>query len=197
MSRNVRFHQILREYGIDEFSPTIPQGVGRHLQGVVYEDDLHKIPFSNEEAIVFTEHKTEKLTPEEMKAQYTQAELKIIASEIENQKLDYTNIQGKELDIPGEFPSVSTFVHFKRELATQIAKENEEMGLEPGCFSICKVPQCLNSTVPGFDYCLTHLSKDDNFDKVKKFIHKCGKNDCTTPCSSNQEFCPIHRMPGK
>ena len=198
MNRRSRFHALLRQYGIDEFSPTIPQGIGKHLQGVVYKDDLHPVPqIENEENIVFPEHKVGKLTEEQMKQQYTEAELKLIALSFVNQKLDYSHVSGKELDIPGQFPSASNFVHFKRALATEIAKQNKELQLELGTFSVCKYPQCLNATVPTFDYCLSHLYMDDKFDKVK-LIHKCrSEKGCCTPCSNSQENCSIHRLPGK
>lgn len=197
MSRNLRFHTLLREAGIAEPSPTIPHGVGRHLQEVVFEEDLHKIPSCGEE-YEFTEPKTSKFDHDEMRKQFTESGLKSIASSISHQKLDYSLVQGKELDIPLQFPSASNFVHFKRALATSIDQESEKIGLDSGVVKICKQPQCMNATVPTFDYCITHLCLDENFEK-QKFVHKCNhkSNSCNTPCVKSQELCPIHRLSGK
>ena len=196
MSTSARFHALLREHGIDEFSPTIPPGVGKHLQGVVYEEDLHKIP-SSDENIEYKEQINDRLDSEEMKKLFTEAELKYIAISISHQKPDYSLIHGRELDVTTQFQSSSDFIHFKKAAATAIEKECVEMGLDNECVKICSVPQCLNSTIPNFDYCITHISLDKKFEE-QKFVHTCtNKKGCGTPCVTSQEFCPIHRLPGK
>jgi hypothetical protein len=197
MSRNSRFHALLREAGIAEPSPTIPHGVGRHIHEVVFEEDLHKVP-PNSEEFRFPEPTVIKLEKEEMRKQFTESGLKTIAAAICQPKLDYSLICGRELDVPIQFPSASAFVHFKKALATSIREESKNMGIEEGVLTICKHPPCMNATVPNFEYCITHLSLDPNYEK-QKFVHTCNyKNgSCSTPCALSQEFCPIHRLSGK
>lgn len=175
--RTTAFHNFLRSRGIGEYSPAIPEGVGKHLNGIPIEQDLVKIP-EVEQFPLPKVQKSERLDEAEMRKMFTQAQLEDIVLEGINGSQDENELNVPTLEIPGEYSSVGHFVLCKTELNTYYNIQSEEMKL-PVAIGVCKEPQCMNSTVPSFDYCITHLKMDPKFSE-QGFI----KGDAEQPAST-------------
>lgn len=194
------FHNALRSFEVGEWSPNIPEDLGRHMRGIPTAEDLTAVPDSTVFPIEDIE-KAEELSEEELRRLFAQVQIQTIVSDPsssgDNNEDD--NFVGPIIEIPTVFSSVEKFINFKRELQTVYNKKSEDMGwTEP--VHVCADPLCINSTPPTFQYCLYHLPLDPNFPK-QKLIGQCtakvDDHQCTIPCGAGQTRCAFHRSSPK
>lgn len=188
------FHTTLREKKIGGFSTTIPDEVGKFRSGIPNPNDLIQIP--EVESFPLMEHEqAEQLSDAELKHLFAQAQLEAIHADSSNNINGAPDIVGPVLEIPGEFDSVEDYVQFKRELATVYKKRSEEYEW-PQPVGVCYDPLCMNSTTPGFKYCLYHISKDEKYESlglISKCQAKVDNHDCPIPCGAGCSKCTFHR----
>ncbi|EAY22921.1 hypothetical protein TVAG_076680 [Trichomonas vaginalis G3] len=183
------FRQFLRQHNIGEPSPAIPEDVGKHLQGVPFEEDLVKVP-DIEQFPLPTIEKHPKLSQDEMKKMLTQAQIEsVLFSQNEEEEVNESSTLAT-IDTPNQYSSAGHFISVKRALSTSYAMKSEQMGL-PTPVVCCKELSCTNAAVPTFDYCINHLSKDPRF-KSQKFVKKCAKPGCSRLAYEDKEFCFNH-----
>ena len=185
------FHQFLQTHGIGGFSPSIPEGIGKHLNGVPFEDDLVKIP--DMETFPLPEiEKTEKLGTEDMRAMFTQAQIiQSLFEENEEEDQKESNKKICQIDIPNQFLSEGHFIRFKKELNTYYINQSKNLGLSEE-IHCCNEISCCNPCVPSFDYCINHLSKDPKFQN-QKLLTKCSVEGCNNVCSAGVGVCGRHK----
>lgn len=185
------FHQFLRLHGIGEFSPSIPEGIGKHLNGVPYEEDLVKIPEFEDFPLPEVE-KPPKIDKDEMRKMFTQAQIE--ASLFEQQEEEEDSNERKRtapsIDVSLQYVSAGHFVRFKKELNTKYLDESQEF--DDRKVKCCMEVSCCNPTVPGFDYCICHFAKDPHF-KDQKFLTICSEEGCETVCSAKDGVCHKHK----
>ncbi|OHT11073.1 hypothetical protein TRFO_04006 [Tritrichomonas foetus] len=188
------FHNFLREKKIGGISSTIPDEIGRFRNGVPVSDDLIHIPDIEQFPIAPAE-KAEYLPENELKLLFAQAQLEAIHADPATSNSASSDIVDPILEIPGEFDSIEDFIQFKRELTTVYKKRSDDLQWEIP-IGVCKDPLCLNSTAPGFDYCLYHIPKDKKYQSlglVTKCQARVEDHECTIPCSIGQQKCSFHR----
>ena len=195
--RSRAFQTLMRQKGIAEASPSIPDNIGRHLKGVPAEEDLVEIP--DFEEFPFEEAKPHvHLDSHEARLKFVQYQLQTIAANpmtsTVNAQVD-ANCVGPILEFPTEFDNVEDFVQFKRELATVYKARSDAYGWSDHV-KVCKFPACMNSVAPTFDYCIFHLPLDAKFDQ-QGFIGQCkvmmDEHQCPIPCGKNGAKCAFHR----
>ena len=187
------FHQFLQNHGIGGFSPSIPEDVGKHLNGVPFEEDLVPIP-PMETFPLPTVEKPQKVDPSDMRAMFTQAQIE--ASLFEQPEEDENDDKKPDekiqtFDIPLQYVSAGHFVRFKKELNTSLYLEGKGMGIDQE-IHCCKELSCCNPCVPSFDYCLNHLAQDPKF-KEQKFLTICSVEGCNNICPAGVGICAKHK----
>ena len=199
--RDRSFQNVLRQKGVAEPSPAIPDDVGRHLRGVPADDEL--VPVPDFEEFPFAEAPPPvHLAADEARTKFVQYQLQTIAANpLTNASAgaaDQTCV-GPVLEIPTEFDSVEDFVKFKRELATVFKARSDAYGWSESV-GVCKYPTCTNSVAPSFEYCLFHLPLDPKFEE-QGFVGRCkvvtDEKQCEIPCGKNGTKCAFHRALGR
>lgn len=195
------FQTVLRQKGISEPSPAIPDDVGQHLQGVPAEEDLVPIP-EFEEFPLAEPPQAADLPAEKVAQQFCQYQLQSIAA---NPLTNTSSLPGDQtcvgpiLEIPTEFDTIEDFVKFKRELATVFKARSDAYGWSESV-GVCKFPTCANSVAPSFEYCLFHLPLDPHFED-QGFVGRCkvitDERQCEIPCGKNGTKCAFHRALGR
>ncbi|KAK8885679.1 hypothetical protein M9Y10_041131 [Tritrichomonas musculus] len=195
MDATHNFHSFLREKKIGGPSTTIPEEVGRFRNGVPNSNDLILIP--DEESFPLKEQEqTVQLSDLEFRHLFAEAQLEAIHADSSSNANGTPDIVGPILEIPGEFDTVDDYIQFKRELATVFKKRSEAYEW-PQPVGVCYDPLCMNSTAPGFKYCLYHISKDEKYESLG-LIGKCqvkvDGHDCPIPCGIGESKCAFHRQ---
>ena len=158
------FHAFLRSHGIGEYSPSIPSGIGRHLNGIPKEEDLIEIPEIENFPL---ENLPEKIKPneEELKKMFIETQLETILN-----KNNEIFLNSNSINIPNQFKSINHFINFKKELNQYYINKSKELNLSEDVI-ICSNLLCLNSSCPTFKYCINHINLDENYNK-KQFLKK-------------------------
>lgn len=188
--RTEAFHQFLRQHNIGEFSPAIPEDVGKHLEGIPYEEDLVQVPEMEDFPLPDAEKHT-KLEKNDMKKMLTQAQIESILF-ADNEEEDANDITPFQIiDTTSQYSSAGHFIKVKQALSTIYATRSEEMNL-PVTVVCCKELSCTNAAVPTFEYCINHITKDPNFNN-QKFVLKCAKSGCDKIAYGDTPFCFEHQ----
>lgn len=102
----------------------------------------------------------------------------------------------RQFGVAALFRTTEEFEQHRREIATDLEKMSKELGL-PESLMICAVSTCVNSALPGSQFCFSHFGLDPNFDK-QKLYGRCRKiingQRCCVPCSSREKYCPCHAV---
>lgn len=191
-NKSALFHQFLRSHGIGEFSQTIPEGVGRHIRGIPSKEELVEIPHEETFPLQY-DQKNEEPNEEELRSEFVKFQVENIAMF----SLEYKNKnEGNEfkshlVDVENQFQSIDDFIKFKQELNTYYQVKSREMEL-PCVISCCANPICLNSSVPGFRYCLNHFTNESEFNK-QHILKKCSVDGCNRVCVISCDRCDYHK----
>ncbi|EAY04200.1 hypothetical protein TVAG_298180 [Trichomonas vaginalis G3] len=86
-------------------------------------------------------------------------------------------------------PNAEEFVLYKRQKATQLAKECKDDDL-PEPIQLCTFPTCLNTAIPTYKFCINHLPLDPNFNDQPFFV-KCPQ--CERIAQVGDEKCVFHK----
>lgn len=98
------------------------------------------------------------------------------------------------LGVSGLFRTREEFEQHRREIATDLKKLSEDLGL-PEDLKICAVATCVNNALPGSKFCISHFGLDPDFDKQKLYgrcRHISKGQRCCVPCLSKERYCPSH-----
>ena len=192
--RSTLFHNYLRERGIGEFSPCIPDGIGQHIIGIPSTEELHQIPQFEQFPLSISE-KSENITLKDLKLLFVQSQIQQISnSTFSTNLIDFIN--GDLLNIPINNDKINDFIEFKRQLSTFYLKQSELLNLTPP-ISICSNLLCLNNSIPTFKYCIHHINNEENILNQNLlsnclYISKNGKK-CNKICSKEIGLCSFHK----